>query len=122
MLADKVRAMLADAPDLPANLWVEAWATANYLRNRSPCSSNPDDKTPNEVYYGTKPNIAHLYPFGATIYAHIPDAQRQKLDPKARECQFIGYKPGAKAYRCWNPSARKVIISRDVIFPKLSLA
>lgn len=111
--------MQADSNALPNNLWAETWATANYLRNRSPCSANPGNKTPNESFYGSKPVITDLYPYGATVYVHVPDVLRKKLDAKARKCQFLGYEPGAKAYRCWNPVSRKVVVSRDVIFPKL---
>ncbi|KAL4323155.1 hypothetical protein GQ457_11G027600 [Hibiscus cannabinus] len=39
-----------------------------------------------------------------------------KLDPKSRKCKFLGYTDGVKGYRLWDPTARKVIISRDVIF------
>ena len=29
---------------------------------------------------------------------------------------MIGYEPGTKAYQLWDPQARKVIVSHDVIF------
>ena len=29
---------------------------------------------------------------------------------------FVGYKPGSKAYRLWNPQTHKVIVSSDVTF------
>ncbi|KAE8695131.1 hypothetical protein F3Y22_tig00110733pilonHSYRG00089 [Hibiscus syriacus] len=32
------------------------------------------------------------------------------------KCKFLGYADGVKGYRLWDPTARKVIISRDVIF------
>ena len=38
------------------------------------------------------------------------------MDPKSRKCLFLGYVDGVKGYRLWDPTARKVIISRDVIF------
>ncbi|KAA0026164.1 polyprotein [Cucumis melo var. makuwa] len=38
-----------------------------------------------------------------------------KLDLKARRCLFLGYADGEKD-RLWDPTAHKVIISRDVIF------
>ena len=41
------------------------------------------NKTPLEVWSGKKPNVSHLKLFGCMVYAHVPDAQRQKLDKKA---------------------------------------
>ena len=31
-------------------------------------------------------------------------------------CIFLGYADGVKGYRLWDPTAHKIIISRDVIF------
>ena len=55
-LLDKARPMLADA-NLPKFLWAEAIVTANYLRNRSPISSQ--DTTSYELFHGTKPDRGH---------------------------------------------------------------
>ena len=49
-------------------------------------------------------------------YAHVPDLNRGKLDDKSEKCIFIGYSEVTKAYKLYNPSTRKVIISRDVLF------
>lgn len=77
-LLDKVRPMLA-AANLPKSLWAETLATANYLRNRSPVSDR--DKTPWELFYGTKPSVAHLRTFGARCYVLTPKPLRDKLEP-----------------------------------------
>ena len=47
--------------------------------------------------------------------------ERSKLDPKSRKCIFLGYADGVKGYRLWDPTARKVIVSRDVIFAENEL-
>jgi hypothetical protein len=39
-----------------------------------------------------------------------------KLDSKSRKCVLLGYADGVKGYRLWDPTAHKVVISRDVIF------
>ncbi|XP_024039432.1 gibberellin-regulated protein 14-like [Citrus clementina] len=39
-----------------------------------------------------------------------------KLDAKSRRCIFLGYTDGVKGYRLWDPTAHKIVISRDVIF------
>ncbi|PSC67111.1 Retrovirus-related Pol poly from transposon TNT 1-94 [Micractinium conductrix] len=43
------------------------------------------DKTPFELFYGTKPDVSHLRIFGATVFAHTPSALRTKLDPLAMD-------------------------------------
>ncbi|PRW61567.1 Retrovirus-related Pol poly from transposon TNT 1-94 isoform B [Chlorella sorokiniana] len=111
-LMDKVRPMLA-ASGVPKSLWADAVVTANYVRNRSPVSDR--DKTPYELFYGTKPDVSHLRTFGARCYAVIPKPLRTKLDDTSEPGRFIGYPAGTKGYKILLNTG-KVIISRDVTF------
>ena len=54
--------------------------------------------------------------FGCVTYTHVPDELRKKLDIKGEKCIFVGYSDESKAYKLYNPSTKKVIISRDVKF------
>ena len=103
--------------NLPVGFWAEAAATATYLINRSPSSRLlKSNMTPHEAWTGAKPSVTGLRPFGCPAYAHIPKEKRKKLEFRAKKCILLGYAPGAKAYRLWDPKAHSVIISRDVIF------
>ena len=72
--------------------------------------------TPEEAWSGYKPSIAHIQVFGCTAYAHVPKEKRKKLDDKSVKRIFIGYSIETRSYRLFDPKAKKVIISRDVVF------
>ncbi len=57
--------------------------------------------------------------FGCIAYVHVPNEKISKLDPKAEKCIFIGYSLKQKGYRCFNPSTRKLQVSRDVVFDEM---
>ena len=61
-------------------------------------------------------SVTHLKKFGCLAYAHVLDELRKKLDNKGQKCIFVGYSEDTKAYKLYDPVARKVIISCDVQF------
>jgi len=65
--------------DLPNVLWAEAVATAVYILNRTVNRQRDDGKTPFEAWFGFKPSVAHLRPFGCDPYLMISDGNRKKL-------------------------------------------
>jgi len=75
--------------------------------------------TPEEKFTGKKPNVSLLKVFGCITYVHVPEENRSKLDPKVEKCIFIGYFLKQKGYRCFNPSTRKLQVSRDVVFNEM---
>ncbi|KAJ0522113.1 putative RNA-directed DNA polymerase [Helianthus annuus] len=97
------------------NLWAEAVAWATYILNRTVTKRIPNI-TPEESWSGRKPNISHLRVFGCIAYAHVPKQRRTKLDDKTEKTILVGYSEQSKAYKLYNPTTGKVIISRDVIF------
>ncbi|UYV67549.1 hypothetical protein LAZ67_5001172 [Cordylochernes scorpioides] len=100
---------------MPLELWAEAVNTAVYLLNR--CTTKVlGNSTPYEIWYKRKASILHLKTFGCNAYVHIPKDNRKKLDKKSIRTFFVGYTETNKNYRMWDPIARKIIISRDVIF------
>ena len=69
-----------------------------------------------EMWIGKPADYSNLHSFGCPVYVMYNAQERTKLDPKSRRCIFLGYADGVKGYRLWDPTAHKVVISRDVIF------
>ena len=88
-IVEVARAMMNEK-NLPKWYWAEAANTAVYLMNRC-TTSGVHDVTPHEKFFEKKPDISHVRVFGSIAYVHIPDATRQKLDPKSEKCVLIGY-------------------------------
>jgi hypothetical protein len=104
--------------NLPNYFWAEVVATAIYIINRTP-TVVVHGMTPEEKFTCKKPNVSHLKVFGCIAYVHVPDEKRSKLNPKAEKCIFIGYFSKQKRYRCFNPSTRKLQVSRNVVFNEM---
>ena len=92
---------------------------ACYLINRSPRAAL-DEKVAEEVWTGNEVDYFGLRVFGCLAYVHIPSKEWSKLDPKSRQCVFLGYGKAAKGYKFWDPTANKAMISRDVVFDENS--
>lgn len=117
-LADKVRCIYADQPNIPAYLWPEVFSHVNYLRNLSPTSALAK-KTPYEALHGSKPNVLNLRPFWDEVIVHIPAIERaSKLSPRGRSVRFIGFPEGIKGILYYDPKSRKVSTSRDFVYPR----
>jgi len=56
--------------------------------------------------------------FGSKAYKLI-DTNRSKFSKKSLATILVGYEPGQKAYRLWEPGTRKIHISRDVEIDEL---
>ena len=69
-----------------------------------------------QIRTGKPADYSNLHIFGSPVYVMYNTQETTKLDPKSRRCLFLGYANGVKGYRLWDPTAHKVIISRDVIF------
>ena len=112
-LLERTRCMLISA-GLPKVFWAEAVTTIAYMINRCP-SIALNFKTPKKVWSGHPPDYLNLRVFGCSAYAHI---RKDKLEPRALKCIFLGYPEGVKAYKLWclEPGMRKCIIRRDVAF------
>lgn len=100
---------------LPGSFWAEAISTANYIRNRTPCSSL-DGRTPYEVWTGRKPDVSHFREFGCNAFCLNTEPGIGKFDPRGKPAIFLGYSESSKGYRMWLVEEKKILVSRDVTF------
>jgi hypothetical protein len=114
-LTTKIRSMLVGA-ELPTELWGEAAYTACYLHNRTARYYKERIVTPEEMWTGEKPDLAHLRVFGCVAYAQLAKEQRGKLDPTSMRGIFIGYTPTSRQYRIYNPEIKVVERYSSVAF------
>lgn len=112
-IVEKAKCMLSDA-ELGKQFWGEAVHHAVWLVNRA--VNRSVGKTPLEIWSGQRPNLAKLEMFGNRTMAHVPKNLRKKWDKKAVETIFVGYADTQSGVRCYDPSKRKVIVCRDVVF------
>jgi hypothetical protein len=124
-IADSVTAMLNEA-QLPMSFWFEATGAFVHVRNMCSTSKNPHS-TPYAKWHKEKPDISHLRVWGCLAYVHIQKDKRVGLSSHMEKCIFIGYPPGYKGWKFYNPVTKRVIISEradfdERCFPGLKMA
>uniref|UniRef100_J3MVH8 Integrase catalytic domain-containing protein n=1 Tax=Oryza brachyantha TaxID=4533 RepID=J3MVH8_ORYBR len=110
-LNNSVRTLLLQA-SMPPSYWAEALATATYLLNRRP-SSSVRNSIPFQLLHNKLPDYS-LRVFGCLCYPNISATSAHKLAPRSAACVFLGYPTSHKGYHCFDPSTRRIIISRHV--------
>ncbi|KAG9454499.1 hypothetical protein H6P81_007403 [Aristolochia fimbriata] len=100
---------------VPKQFWGEAVLTSVYVFNRLP-SPILQNSTPFTCPYGASPDYSILRVFDSTCFVLLPDRERDKLSAKSAMCVFLGYGIEQKGFRCFDPMANKLRISRHVTF------
>jgi hypothetical protein len=118
-IANRARCLRLNA-GLANIFWADAVSMLCYLISRSPMAAL-DGKVAEEVWTGNEVDYSSLRVFGCLTYVHIPSEEQSKLDPKSRQCFFLGYGKWVKGYKFWNPTANKAVINKDVVFNENSL-
>lgn len=110
---------------LPKYLWGEVVMATSHILNMSPTRSSND--VPVNVWQracaGSSAHLSDhsfLRVIGCQALMHIPKSHRRKLDACAKDLIHVGYEPGSKSYRLWDPTLKKIIVSRDVTFNESS--
>ncbi|QRW21240.1 Retrovirus-related Pol polyprotein from transposon TNT 1-94 [Rhizoctonia solani] len=89
-LTNKAQAMLLKSA-APKFLWNKAIAYACYLKNRVPTQVHGKFwKTLFEAFWGNKPDVSVLRPWGTKCYVLNQGKNRSKLDPKTFTATFVG--------------------------------
>jgi len=113
-IMNMVRCMLFGMK-VPLRFWPEATQYIVHILNRSPMAIL-GEVTPSEAWSKHKPSVEHLRVFGCLAYAMIPYEKRTKLEEKSVKCVMFGVSKESKAYRLYDPTTKKIIISKDVRF------
>ncbi|CAM8975398.1 unnamed protein product [Rhodiola kirilowii] len=108
------RALMFEA-GLPKYFWGDSVLTATHIINRLP-TPVLKGKSPCEMLFGEKPFVDHLKVFGCSCYASTNAHTRDKFDPSALKCIFLGYPAGQKGYKLFCLATQQTLISRHVIF------
>ena len=99
---------------LPTSFWVSATHTVNFVRNR--ILHSRIGISPYEAFWGTKPRLDWLRPYGTKCWALVPKAIRKKGEYRSVEGIFVGYYDSSKAYKIWIPKTRTILKARDAVF------
>lgn len=74
------------------------------------------NQTPEEAWTKSRPSVEYFRVFGCVAHVHVPDVRIKKLDAKSFVCMLLGVSEESKAYRLYDPVAKKIVASRDVVF------
>jgi hypothetical protein len=113
-LLETARALMI-ASSVPPHFWVEAVSTATYLISIQP-SSTFQGGISFERLCSKMLDYSSLRLFSCVCYVLLAPHQGTKLIAQSIECVFLGYSAEHKGYYCWDPIARRMRTSRDVVF------
>ncbi len=104
------------ATNLPKFLWEEATAHVAYLRNRS-YTTSVKRLTPYQKWHGTRPNVTHLWEFGAPVWVLLQGQKvLQKMLPKSQRQSFVRFDDGSKTVKYYSAEMRKILTSWNFHF------
>ena len=76
-------------------------------------------KRPKEAFSGKRPDVGHFRIFGSSVYCHVTNDARKKLEPTAELAILVGYIDTPHNYRVYLPTSQRIIVRRDLKFDEL---
>jgi len=115
MIMQCVWCMLDDA-GFSKKHWAFAVSVAVYLKNCTPTRSVVG-KTPYKAWHGSRKKslLNHLWVFGCLAFVQVPKKKQKTLQYRATTGIFIGYSILTKQYSRYDPLAKMLHCSRDVV-------
>jgi hypothetical protein len=117
-LVPMAQAMIRQAA-LPKSYWALAMAAAVHVRNR--VHSGGTGGVPFTLATSRQADSSSMRVFGFPAYVHVDKSQRRKLDDRAWKRVFVGYASESPALLVYNPSTRRVVNSRNVVFDEAAV-
>ena len=109
-----VRTLLLDS-SIPPRFWCETLFTAIHLVNHLP-SPMLNHVSPFSKLFGHSPLYSDLCTFGCVCFVHLPTHERHKLTVQSVKCVFLSYAISHKGYVYYDPHARRIQVSWNLIF------
>lgn len=101
--------------NVPKEFWGDCVLTAVFIINRLP-TPFLNDRSPYELLTSKKADYNSLKVFGCLAYFSTSTKNRNKFQPRAKPCLFLGYPAGYKGYKLLDLESNNVHISRNVVF------
>lgn len=73
-------------------------------------------KIPHELLFHKEPNYNSLKVFGCLCFVTNVKPHKDKLASRANAVVFLGFKSGMKAFKVYDLLAKKIVMTRDVVF------
>jgi len=108
--------MLSQA-SMSLEYWDHAVTSSVYLINRLP-SSAIQNEGPFQKLFHKLPDYKFLKFFGCACFPLLRPYNQHKLQPRSRECVFLGYSLSHKGYKCLAADGR-IYVSKDDVFNEL---
>ena len=106
--------LLAQA-QIPNTYWTYAIQTTVNLINLLP-TAVLQFQSPWSILNHKPPDLSQLKVVGCACYPFLRPYTTHKLDPRTKECIFLGYSTTSKGYLCFDPTTNTIYTSRHVLF------